>query len=315
MRYDFTPKRRDVGLAEARYSSPEDLLERQSVAVCMRQIASNDEANYVLPGFEELSRRRGMLRRQADRYETCGLEYATIECKECRISFLGPKRCESRICLTCARKYSSKVRQRQQELIGKFQLTKTKRYAMLTLTKKTHPGYKPTTSDVKELFKNARKLITHFWPKRLGCGAFAVLEQGANFNLHIHVLLYGHFVHQPIISDYWNKLTGDSPVVDIRAVKNPRHKINYLLKYITKPNKFDKPEDIAHFSNMLLGVRRIRAYGIFYGQGIINNTGCPCPLCGGKLRLLEFSPGPLVRINTLFYEEAIKLEKLPIALN
>lgn len=315
MRHDFTPKRRDVGLAEARYSSPKDLLARQSVATCMRQIASEYESKHIQPGCRKLNRKRGMLRRQADRYEVCGLEYSNIECKECVSTFLGPRRCESRICETCAKKYSAKVRQRQQELIGKFQPTKTKRYAMLTLTKKTIPGYIPTTLDVKELFKNARKLITHFWPKHLGCGAFAVLEQGANCNLHIHVLLYGHFVHQTRISDYWKKLTGDSPIVDIRSVKNPRHSINYLLKYITKPNKFDKPEDVAHFSNMLLGVRRIRAYGIFYGQGIIHNTGCPCPLCGGKLRLLEFNQGPLVRINALFYEEAFKIGKLPIATN
>lgn len=315
MQIDVTPKRRDVGLAEARYSTPESLLERQAVATYMRQLASKEEPKRTLTRKKKLNHRSNKLRRQADRYETCGLQYATIECKDCRVSLIGPRRCESRICETCAKKYSSKVRKRQQELIRKSHPTKRNRYAMLTLTKKSSPGRKPTTLDVLELFKNARKLIKHFWPKHLGCGAFAVLEQGRGNNLHIHVLLYGHFVHQTVISDYWNELTGDSPVVDIRSAKKPRQSINYLLKYITKPGKFEKPEDLAHFAGMLLGVRRIRAYGIFYGQGLVQNTGCPCPLCGGKLRFLEFNQGPLVRENTLFFEEAYKVGNSTVKAN
>lgn len=186
---------------------------------------------------------------------------------------------------------------------------------MLTLTKKTHPLHKPTTSDVRELFRNARKLINHFWPKRLGCGAFAVLEIGAHWNLHIHVLLYGDFVYQSEISEYWVKLTGDSPVVDIRSIKKPRHGVNYLLKYITKPKKFNNPKESAQYLNLLLGVRRIRAYGIFYGQGLLPKTGCPCPLCGGKLQLQKFDPGPLMSATAQFFEEVYKKATPPVETN
>lgn len=277
----------------------------------MRKIAAMNESKFILPGYRELDRKRIMLRRQADRYEACGLEYAIIGCKDCMRSFLGPRRCESRICEACARKYSAKVRQRQQKLMTKLQSTRRKRHAMLTLTKRTHTLYRPTTSDVRELFRNARKLITHFWPKRLGCGAFAVLEVGANWNLHIHVLLYGHFVPQSRISEYWEMLTGDSPVVDIRSVKKSRQGVNYLLKYITKPKKFNDPKETAQYLDLLLGVRRIRAYGIFYGQGLLPKTGCPCPLCGGKLQLQKFDPGPLVHGTALFFEEAFKMGDSP----
>jgi hypothetical protein len=140
----------------------------------------------------------------------------------------------------------------------------------------------------------------------MGCGAFAVLEVGSKWNLHIHVLLYGHYVPQREISEYWEELTGDSRIVDIRAVKKPRQGVNYLLKYITKPKKFDNPKETAHYLNLLLGVRRIRAYGIFYGQGLLPKTGCPCPLCGGKLQLRKFDPGPLASGTALFFEEVFK---------
>ncbi|RKX26309.1 MAG: hypothetical protein DRP45_03860 [Candidatus Zixiibacteriota bacterium] len=281
----------------------------------MREIAAMNESKFILPGYRELDRKRIMLRRQADRYETCGLEYAVIGCKDCKRSFLGPRRCESRICETCARKYSARIRQRQQQIVHSLQPTKRKRLAMLTLTKKSHPRYRPTSSDVRELFRNARKLINHFWPKRLGCGAFAVMEIGANWNLHIHVLLYGHYVPQSRISEYWNKLTGDSPVIDIRSIKKPGQAVNYLLKYITKPKKFNDPKETAHYVNLLLGVRRIHSYGIFYGQGLLPKTGCPCPLCGGKLQLQKFDPGPMMPETARFFAEVFKMEDSPGAIN
>jgi len=308
---NLSPISRDVGLAEARYSSPEDLLVRQSVATQMREIAAMNESKFVLPGYQELDRKRTMLRRQADRYEGCSLEYAVINCKDCMRSFLGPRRCESRICESCARKYSAKVRQRQSEIIRSVQPTRHKRYAMLTLTLRTHPEYRPTSSQVQELFRNCRKLINQFWPKQLGCGAFAVLEVGENWNFHVHVLLYGHYVHYRRISECWEGLTGDSSVVDIRSVVKPRQKLNYLLKYISKPKKFGDPKETAHYLDLLLGVRRIRAYGIFYGQGLLPRAGCPCPLCGGKLQLQKFDPGPLASGTALFFEEVFKIGVSP----
>ena len=304
----FSQISRDVGLAGERYSSPESLSHRQSVASYIRMIASMNESMYRLPGYEEIDRKRGMLRRQAVRYEACGLEYAIIGCKECKQSFLGPKRCEIRICENCARKYSHKIRHRQMQIVKAVQTTKRKWFSFLTLTKKTHKLYRPTTSDVRELFRCARKRINHFWPKKYGCGAFAVMELGSNWNLHIHILLYGHFVKQSVLSDYWNDLTGDSPVVDIRTVKSPCDGVNYLLKYITKPKQFNDPEETAYYLDLLLGVRRIRAYGIFYGQGLLPNTACPCPLCAGKLQLLTFDQGPKVPKTALFFEEVFKVE-------
>ena len=71
---------------------------------------------------------------------------------------------------------------------------------LCTFTKKTHPRYRSTSNEVKDLFSCARKLVNHFWPRKNGCGVFAVLEVGKSNNLHIHMLIYGHYVDQRKLS-------------------------------------------------------------------------------------------------------------------
>jgi hypothetical protein len=311
MHTEFRTESRDVGLAETRYVTPEAFEYRRQVAQCMREIAALNESSWILPGYEEIDRKRGMLRRQADRLETCGLEYAVVYCRDCSRPLLGSRRCECRVCPDCAKKYAARIRKHQQELIKRLQPTKTHRLAMLTLTKRTHPGYMPTSSQIKTCYQHVRSLMNSLYPKRLGCGGLAVLELGQNQNLHFHLIVYGYYVPQRKISDLWARLTGDSPVVHIQAVRNPRDALNYLLKYITKPRKSADPKETAYYLNLLLGLRRIRTYGIFYGCRLVAKPGCPCPVCGGKLRLHGFIPGPFVPETALFFEEALKLTASP----
>lgn len=302
-RQPHAKKSRDVGLAETRYSSPEETAQRQTIAKRIRERASLNESNMRLAGYAELDRRRKMLRSQADRFETCGLEYAVVRCRECKQPYAGRRRCESRICESCARKFGARIRKRQTEMVSKLQPTKYKRWALLTLTQKSNPRYWPTPNHVRRLFKNARKLINTLWPKHMGCGAFAAFEVGKNHNLHVHVLLYGHYVPQNKIADLWEELTGNSRIVDIREVRGAKKGVVYVLKYVTKPKKFSDPKETARYLELLLGVRRIHTYGILYGGCLIPNAGYPCPLCGGKLQFRGFDPGPSLPKTTLFFEE------------
>jgi hypothetical protein len=134
-----------------------------------------------------------------------------------------------------------------------------------------------------------------------------VFEEGDNDNLHIHALIYGHYIPHKVISKRWLELTGDSFVIDIRTVRSPRKGIGYLLKYVTKPKKTNNPLDQAHYLNLLIGIRRIHTYGVFYNRFRLRpTTGCPCPLCGGKLGLCGIITGPLVPEDALFWKEALE---------
>lgn len=303
----FRPKTRDIGLAETRYRAPEELAQRIEVASAMRYIASLNESNWILKGYEEIDRKRLTLKRQADRYETCGLQYAIVRCRSCKNPLVGPKRCEVRICESCARKFAVAVRTRMEQIAKELTPRDGKRLAFLTLTKKTFPNYRPTSNEVRQLFRCARKLINGFWPKKNGGGGFAVFEVGDNDNIHIHALIYGQYVPQEIISRRWLELTGDSFVVHIRTVRSPRKGIGYLLKYVTKPKKTDNPLDLAYYLNLLIGIRRIHTYGVFYNRFRLRPaTGCPCPRCGGMLGLTGTTPGPHVPADALFWKEALE---------
>jgi hypothetical protein len=306
-RQPLTPTGRDVGLAETRYRPAEELEQRLKVASAVRDIASLRESKWTQRGYEEIDRKHLSMRRQADRFESCGLQYAVVRCWECKGPLVGPKRCEVRICASCAGKFAAIVRTRIMEIARELTPKNGKRLAFLTLTKKTCAIDRPSTNEIRQLFRCARKLINEFWPKKIGGGGFATLEVGGNDNLHIHAVIYGHFVPQETISKRWLELTGDSPVVHIRSVRNARKEIGYLLKYVTKPKKTDNPVDLANYLYLLFGIRRIHTYGVFYNRFRIRpSTGCPCPRCGGKLVLHDFTPGPLVPTDSLFWKEALK---------
>ena len=312
MRHPVSKKSRDVGLAEHRYVSQDQLAYRQKLAGHMREIAAMNESDWILPGYDEIDRKRLALRRQANRLEICGLRYAITVCGQCYQPLLGPQRCECRICDSCAKKYAGRVWHRMADLAKTLQPKDGKQLMLLTLTKKTHPLYWPTSSEARLLFRQARKLINKLYPKRDGCGAFAVMEVGSNHNLHIHALVYGRFVYQEAISALWLKLTGDSDIVHIEAARNPKQGVSYLLKYVTKPKKDADTKELARYLNLLIGVRRIHTYGVFYNYSLLKKAGTRCPLCNGKLRLSGFDPGPYVPVNALFFEEALKMAKTSV---
>ncbi len=137
----------------------------------------------------------------------------------------------------------------------------------------------------------------------------AVLETGSGFNLHVHAIVYGHFVPQDQISRLWHELTGDSHVVWINQIRNPRQAVNYLLKYITKPPKLKNPEDLAHYLSILVGMRRVRTWGIFYGCSVAKKEECPCPLCAGKLHYHGTDYGRCIPAHAVFFEEVVSLKK------
>lgn len=297
---------RDVGLAENRYSTPEDLRYRHEVVWHIRNILSMRKPIPRSKGYRELNKRNMKLLRQVERFEICGIQYAIIDCQSCGHTYLGPMRCESRICDSCARKYGLRIRHKMNELIKNLRPKNGKKLMFLTLTKRTDPFNRPESSDAKKLFRDARKLINSLWPKKLGCGALGVLETGKNYNLHIHLLVYGHYVRQSEISKMWLDLTGDSSIVHIEAVRNPKIGVNYILKYVTKPENNYNPRELAIYLDLLIGVRRIHTYGIFYNYPLAKKIILGCLFCGARLRLRQADPGPLVPGRALFFDEAIK---------
>jgi hypothetical protein len=300
---------RNVGLAETKYLAEGELEYRREVARQIRFESQVNDSEWALPGTARTLRRNAMLRRQADRFETCGLEWSMIGCKDCGGIFIGPRRCEVRICEHCAMKWAFKLLQRQLALAKVLKPSADgRRSMMVTVTLYKHPLYGLTDNDVDRLFRSFKKLMHTLWPASKGCGAFAVMEIGEGFNLHIHALVYGYYVDKRVLSELWQKFTGDSKIVRIREVKKPNQTIRYLLKYITKPDPNKNPERAARWLSLVTGRRRVRTYGTFYGKMklFLPPKGCPCPLCKGKLGLIGFDTGKRIPLKAMFWDEAFK---------
>ena len=120
-----------------------------------------------------------------------------------------------------------------------------------------------------------------------GAGFISTIEVGHNNNnLHIHAVVYGPYIPIRKLSASWKQLTGDSMVVDIKAVYRMKTAIWYVMKYIVKPPSFDGYHDLANYAEMIKGSRRLRAGGIFYDR--IKRAPRPklkfgCPYCSSRL--------------------------------
>lgn len=224
---------------------------------------------------------------EATRLCECGQKFNIFHCESEKyheeILFAFPFRCELRICPNCCKKRASKLHREILEIIKKIDKTKTHKFAMLTVTLNMSKGRLLSSDRLRDFNKKVRKLINTLYPKVDGCGALAVLEIGKRFNIHAHILVYGPYVSQREISARWLKITGDSYIVDIRALHNQKQATSYLLKYIAKPPEFGKLEHYAIFLKALKGVRRLHRYGILYGFRVGKKKSLLCPYCGGRL--------------------------------
>ena len=79
---------------------------------------------------------------------------------------------------------------------------------------------------------------------------------------HLHIVLDAEFIPQAQISEAWNRITTDSPIVDIRQVKDPKKMADYVAKYAVKPILFRNLTTVERL-DILHGLRGRRLCGCF----------------------------------------------------
>ncbi len=233
------------------------------------------------------------LSHQAFRLESCASKYNTFRCRNIADHTASQKHdiaflycCEQRICDRCCMKRGNVVREKVIDILKHRNKTRTNKFSLLTLTKNMSNVRYLSPSEVKRFNKHVRKLINELFPKSDDCGALAVLEFGKKLNIHAHIIVYGPYYPQSYISRKWKEITGDSYIVDIRAIRDHKVVANYLVKYIAKSPKFDNLKFYSAYLKAITGVRRLHRYGIFYGFKAGEVESIKCPYCGGGLRYM-----------------------------
>lgn len=211
------------------------------------------------------------------------------------------ERCWLRVCPKCAKDIAARLRVRYAAVIA--EVVKPNAYQLKHLVL-TLPRGDDLADDIKRLHLAAKKLVHKFWKKSSGEGAFATIEIGPRGgNVHAHCVVYGHYVEQEKISNYWRKLTG-APVVWIKAI-DPDRALGEAIKYVCKlsgreDGGFDfelKPDDLAALHMALKGKRRAWAWGSFYGlalaeseaEGDVEHDGAECATCHHVLHVVKVS--------------------------
>lgn len=140
-------------------------------------------------------------------------------------------KCKDRFCVPC-----SNDRSRTAQTILQEKLT-TGVHRFITLTLRSES--ESLQSQVDRLYSSFRKLRQRvFWKSRVKGGvAFVEVkwsDKGNRWHPHLHIVTHGRFLPVKDLGREWYAVTGDSWIVDVRAIKDERKAASYCAKYATK---------------------------------------------------------------------------------
>lgn len=167
--------------------------------------------------------------------------------------------CRHRLCPTCSPGRVGKARTRIQAIVEAMDSPR-----FLTLTQAT--SNRPLKDSIKKIYADFRRLRQRkCWASHVR-GGVAVLEitwSNGGWHPHLHALLDGTYWPQDQIADQWQAVTGDSRIVDIRAIHSRTQATNYVAKYVSKgADPRALPDDqVAEFALAIAGVRTLQTFG------------------------------------------------------
>lgn len=176
--------------------------------------------------------------------------------------------CRDRLCPKCqharGRKASAKI---SQTVCG----WSSCRFVTLTLK----AADQPLAETLARLAGCFRLLRRHpDWKSRVTKGVWSievvrnVISQ--HWHVHLHCLTEGAYFEQKLLSKIWKTVTGDSDIVDIRAVSDRDKTAKYIAAYISKPAEVFMwtDDEICEYADALHGRRLIHTFGAAHGQNL-----------------------------------------------
>ena len=197
--------------------------------------------------------------------------------------------CHSRHCRHCANK------KREALILAVAARLKEARdrCRFVTLTLRCQPV--PLADQLDRLLESFRRLRQRQWWKSRVTGGcmFVELKLGENsgkWHVHLHCLVEGKFLEQRELGEEWHKVTGDSYVVDVRAIAADDKIASYVAKYATKPLHPNVIRSETHLDECIVAVRSRRLVNCF---GCWKGLDVDDPEPGGK-------PKSIGRVDYLF---------------
>jgi hypothetical protein len=175
--------------------------------------------------------------RRASSFRGCGCD-AYVEWRWVSSAMVGKEwrirstKCHDRFCIPCSNERGSRIRSSLLQHMYQRQNMK-----LLTLTLRASSDNLTTILDrLTRCFRLLRN--RPIWKKNVS-GGCAIIEtkvgQGSGeWHAHFHVILESKFISHATLADEWEKITGDSRIVDIRPMQAKGGGVQYITKYVTK---------------------------------------------------------------------------------
>lgn len=174
-------------------------------------------------------------------------------------------RCRHRLCPLCSK---ARAQQTAEKIEAACSAADALRF--LTLTLRSSDG--PLGEQLDRLFACFREFRrTVEWRRHVRGGVYTFEatwnESTGQWHPHLHVLIDGGFWEQQSIAAAWERCTGDSRIVDIRAVHSKRKAASYVAKYAAKPPSMESwpPERIRDYARGVRRRRLVHTFGTMHG--------------------------------------------------
>jgi len=210
---------------------------------------------------------------QMNRFDECGsgcrVEWSeTLQRRRIRASY-----CRSRHCEPCARakgnRIAANLRDRLAEQLQLHTQDRSPKFRFVTLTlKHTRENL---AHQIRRLYSSFKKLRAHpVWKKTQsgGCFMLEVKHSATGWHPHLHIITQGKFLKQHELSIAWLSVTGDSTIVHITQLREPKDAVHYVVKYVSKgTNKevWDDPNLSQEWITASKSVRTCATFGNWRG--------------------------------------------------
>jgi hypothetical protein len=172
-------------------------------------------------------------------------------------------RCENRfLCRTCRGIWIEETAPLLLRVIGAMRGP----LRFVTLTLRNDRDLDQAVHRIRKAFTRLRH--RRFWSSRVSSAAYAIEttynRDTGEWHVHLHLVCEGRFIPQAELSAEWLAVTGDSYIVDVRAVTSPREGVKELVKYTLKDAGVP-PRQLQEAAAVLHGRRLVGVVGRLYG--------------------------------------------------
>lgn len=206
----------------------------------------------------------GRFGRQVDRMWDC-CRYPSIWDTARGEIALSLSRCKCRMCPLCADARARETSRRTEAMVRGMNAP---RFITLTVRAET-TSLREQLDRLSLVFRRLRSRPA--WKQHVHAAVYA-LEITLNtatgqWHPHLHIIADGSYFPHGLLKSEWTEVTGDSSVVDIRAVPDRARAARYVATYVTKPADVERwsPAQIQEYAEAIHGRRMLHTTGKLHG--------------------------------------------------